>query len=70
MAASNMGRPAETSRFHGGRHAGLSTSKCLQNWVVGGPTLFAVLAEVWYLLWGELVPLGKVGVTCQDMKDN
>ena len=56
--------------MHGSRHAGLSTSKCLQDWVVGGPTLFAVLTEVWYLLWSELVPLGKVGVTCQDMKDN
>lgn len=54
----------------GGRHAGLSTSKCLQNWAVGGPTLFAVLTEVWYLLLSDFVPLGKVGVTCQDMKDN
>lgn len=56
--------------MHGSSHAGLSTIKCLQHWVVGGPILFAVLTEVWYLLWSELVPLGKVGVTCQDMKDN
>lgn len=46
----------------------MPTSKCLQDWVVGGPNLFAVLTEIWDLLWSELVPLGKVGVTCQDMK--
>lgn len=55
---------------HGSRQAGMSTSKCLQDWVVGGPNLFAVLTKIWDLLWSELVPLGKVGVTCQDMKDN
>lgn len=54
----------------GSRQAGMSTSKCLQDWVVGGPNLFAVLTKIWDLLWSELVPLGKVGVTCQDMKDN